>query len=132
MTQQTKIEWNSSENRKKWWCLLCGLWSVVCGDLHEWYKEFCKFLLELRSGGSLTVDRLKLSNIEIKYKYEENSEFKTQLSQRRNSTQYSEEEQAKVNNNNSQPGSYLGFLLVLLMSYFLSEQCSVAALPNLK
>ena len=72
---------------------------VVC-DLHE----CCKFLLELRSGGSLTVDRLKLSNIEIKYKYEKNSEFKTKLSQRRNSTQYSEEEQAKVNNNNSLPG----------------------------
>ena len=71
----------------------------------------------------MTVDRLKLSNIEIKYKYEENSEFKTQLSQRRNSTQYSEEEQAKVNNNNSQPGFYLEFLLVVrLMSYFLSEQ----------
>ena len=39
----------------------------------------------------MTVDRLKLSNIEIKYKYERNSEFKTKLSQRRNSTQYSEE-----------------------------------------
>ena len=60
----------------------------------------------------MTVDRLKLSNIEIKYKYEENSEFKTQLSQRRNSTQYSEEEQAKVNNNNSQPRFSVKFMSV--------------------
>ena len=59
----------------------------------------------------MTVDRPKLSNIEIKYKYEKNSEFKTKLSQRRNSTQYSEEEQAKVNNNNSQQGFYLKFML---------------------
>ena len=77
----------------------------------SWCEEFYKFLLELPSGASLTVDRLKLSNIEIKYKYEKNSEFKTKLSQRRNSTQYSEGEQAKVNNNNSsQPGFYLKFM----------------------
>ena len=78
----------------------------------------------------MTVDRLKLSNIEIKYKYEKNSEFKTKLSQRRNSTQYSEEEQAKVNNNNSQPGFYLKFMLVVVRSYFLSEQ--EEKVPNLK
>ena len=74
----------------------------------------------------MTVDRLKLSNIEIKYKYEKNSEFKTKLSQRRNSTQYSEEEQATVNNNDSQAGRILFKIDVgpalLLMSYFLSEQ----------
>ena len=74
----------------------------------------------------MTVDRLKLSNIELKYKYEKNSEFKTKLSQRRNSTQYSEEEQATVNNNDSQAGRILFKIDVgpalLLMSYFLSEQ----------